>query len=155
MKPVSLLRLGILTILLPITTCKPLALSVRSDDPNQLQNVVMQQAETISQLQAKLASMETEITNLKTQVGTKVAFNARLTGPTDFTGESTIIFDAVDLNQGGGYDKLTGIFTAPVNGLYVFSLKIAHTPPGSIHVYVSEGNLSKASSESCFLKCAS
>ena len=35
-----------------------------------------------------------------------------------------IIFDKITTNQGGAYDGRSGTFTAPVNGVYVFSLTI-------------------------------
>ncbi|KAL4239189.1 hypothetical protein ACF0H5_000006 [Mactra antiquata] len=35
-----------------------------------------------------------------------------------------IIFDLVNLNIGGYFEKTTGIFTAPINGLYLFSVTI-------------------------------
>ena len=69
----------------------------------------------------------------------EVAFMARLTQrhATSVNGtHSTVIFDHLDLNLGGGFHTSTGIFTAPASGLYLFSLKIAHTPPGNIHVQV-------------------
>ena len=56
----------------------------------------------------------------------EVGFNARFSSkPTvSVTGTQNIVFDHVDLNQGHGYDKITGMFTAPVSGLYQFSLHI-------------------------------
>ncbi|KAL4239190.1 hypothetical protein ACF0H5_000007 [Mactra antiquata] len=35
-----------------------------------------------------------------------------------------IIFDTVNLNIGGCFEKTTGVFTAPINGLYLFSVSI-------------------------------
>lgn len=33
----------------------------------------------------------------------------------------TVIFDKVSLNEGNAYDKTSGIFTAPLNGIYSFT----------------------------------
>ncbi|KAK7506692.1 hypothetical protein BaRGS_00002167 [Batillaria attramentaria] len=105
----------------------------RSDDPAPLEALVMQQAQTISKQQAKLDALEALVTKLQTRQGdyvffyqTKVAFNVRLLemNSQSFTGTQTLVFDRVDLNQGGDYDKDTGFFTAPVSGLYQFSLHI-------------------------------
>ncbi|KAK7506695.1 hypothetical protein BaRGS_00002170 [Batillaria attramentaria] len=131
--------------LLVTCTGRPLTRNVRSDDSPPLENVVMQQAQTISQLQAKLASMETEMTSLKRRMAkqeTQAAFNVRLgSGSQPFTGDETLVLRTVDLNSGQGYDKNTGIFTAPASGLYLFSLHITHTPPGSLQVImVKNGN---------------
>ena len=53
-----------------------------------------------------------------------VAFYARIDG---FSGspieDSPILFDIVDLNLGNAYDPTNGEFTAPVDGLYSFSLE--------------------------------
>ena len=35
---------------------------------------------------------------------------------------STLVFDKVAVNAGGGYDARTGMFTAPVSGIYSFFL---------------------------------
>nr|KAG5710429.1 hypothetical protein BaRGS_022247 [Batillaria attramentaria] len=142
--------------------------SERSDDPEPLQTLVMTQAHTIQQLQAKLAAMETkfenELTALRnaqaqktshlearlTKQETKVAFNVRLDTSSvgrEFTGTETLLFDAVDLNLGNGYDKHTGIFTAPVAGVYEFTFKITHTPPGALHVELVKNGREVAEAE--------
>ena len=56
----------------------------------------------------------------------EVGFSARFSSTTtvSVTETQNIVFDHVDLNQGQGYDKTTGVFTAPVSGLYQFSLHI-------------------------------
>ena len=57
---------------------------------------------------------------------TVVAFTAKV-APPDLTGlgaGQTIVFDEVITNVGNGYDNLTGIFTAPVSGVYVFDMAL-------------------------------
>lgn len=55
-----------------------------------------------------------------------VAFTAVLssTGVSDLGLGAVVIFDEVITNIGQAYDKNTGIFTAPVKGLYVFEMDI-------------------------------
>ncbi|XP_060606445.1 uncharacterized protein LOC132758766 [Ruditapes philippinarum] len=56
----------------------------------------------------------------------KIAFNARTRYGRSYVVDQTMIFPEVLLNEGGGYDKVTGIFTAPVAGLYQFNAHICH-----------------------------
>ncbi|KAL4227203.1 hypothetical protein ACF0H5_012649 [Mactra antiquata] len=46
---------------------------------------------------------------------------------------SSVVFDIVGLNNGNAYDSDTGKFTAPVNGVYLFSMKIGNptSKPGN------------------------
>ncbi|XP_076450011.1 complement C1q tumor necrosis factor-related protein 6-like [Babylonia areolata] len=79
------------------------------------QAVVDQQSVVIEQLKAELSALKN-----------------------DFFSVNILAFDLVDLNLGGGYDRVTGIFTAPLPGLYQFSLKMAQTPPGFLHVELAK-----------------
>ena len=49
-----------------------------------------------------------------------VAFHAKLDEPVTLDTGKTLICKEVIFSVGGGYDNLSGIFTAPVSGLYLF-----------------------------------
>ncbi|XP_060588636.1 complement C1q-like protein 2 [Ruditapes philippinarum] len=53
--------------------------------------------------------------------GSKVAFYTQLSKDANRVGDhQTIVFDTVTTNVGNGYNPVDGIFTAPVDGIYVF-----------------------------------
>lgn len=57
-------------------------------------------------------------------ISKKVAFSA--TYPKSFTPVSghTVVFPNIISNVGGGYNNQDGVFTAPVDGVYVFFCKM-------------------------------
>nr|XP_020510204.1 cerebellin-2-like [Labrus bergylta] len=77
-------------------------------------------------LETRLHAAEKEIDGLKRDSGAhRVAFSASLSnfgeiykGPST---DKTLIFKRIFSNVGDGYDESTGVFTAPVDGLYYFS----------------------------------
>lgn len=62
-----------------------------------------------------------------------IAFDVRLSCTRKFVGKA--VFDTVITNHGDGYDKSTGVFTAPHTGLYFFSAHVCSQ--GNRFVYYS------------------
>ncbi|WAR11234.1 hypothetical protein MAR_036310 [Mya arenaria] len=55
----------------------------------------------------------------------KIAFYASLSDDiSKTTASAPLVFNNVITNIGGGYEPSTGLFTAPTNGLFVFSLTV-------------------------------
>ncbi|XP_059210661.1 uncharacterized protein LOC131989452 [Centropristis striata] len=82
------------------------------------------QTNTTQQNELKL-----DVDSLKAEVYAKVAFSATategrdvfMTGPNHACTSCSVIFNKVFTNIGNAYNKNTGIFTAPLNGLYHFT----------------------------------
>eukprot|EP00745_Piridium_sociabile_P000458 TRINITY_DN1029_c0_g1_i14.p1 TRINITY_DN1029_c0_g1~~TRINITY_DN1029_c0_g1_i14.p1 ORF type:complete len:223 (-),score=44.31 TRINITY_DN1029_c0_g1_i14:188-856(-) len=96
-----------------------------------LRTLVQQQASTIDRLTADLTAVRNQVDSMSHTVdsATKtVAFTARIArthnGISGMTlgDHQTVVFDNVVTNIGSGYNHTDGLFIAPVNGSYVFSL---------------------------------
>lgn len=111
--------------------CSVSSIHKRSDDNPvaALENLGQQQAVAIQTLQAQLTRLENRFT---AQQNIKVSFTAQLS-PASYTtvANSPIRFDQVVTNAGSAYNPVTGHFTAPVTGTYVFYAQLMnfqHSP---------------------------
>ncbi|XP_025114230.1 uncharacterized protein LOC112576166 [Pomacea canaliculata] len=110
---------------------------------------------TNSALEAKLAAMEQKLKTIedsltasKRQVGFTTGFS--LDPVTNVSADGIYIFDNVATNVGDAYNPQTGIFTAPVAGLYTLHLRVmATTSPGftMLKVETTGGELARYGSK--------
>ncbi|XP_052815001.1 cerebellin-3-like [Mya arenaria] len=111
---------------------------------------------------ARIRSLEADVKRLQTFAGEKqaeletsqrskrfvvdnmetAAFHAVITGGQVSHNHISqgLVFPSVTLNAGGGYDATTGVFTCPMNGIYVFSTSImaisSAQPSANVNVHV-------------------
>ena len=89
---------------------------------------------TYAEMDANLSSLDSDrtvINNAMTidSVGriltpARPAFRARIAGSTDHHGDTgTLVFETEDFDIGGNYNTSTGIFTAPIAGIYHFMFR--------------------------------
>jgi len=55
-----------------------------------------------------------------------------------YTKGSTMKFSNVLLNEGDGYDSTTGLFTAPVAGLYLFTAQLCVEKGQSVYIQITK-----------------
>ncbi|XP_069015033.1 complement C1q-like protein 2 [Embiotoca jacksoni] len=80
--------------------------------------------EKLSALENRLKDSETQIHKMKNKETTTVVFSAAIGGNGaigPFSKDTTIIFRKVITNIGNAYNQYTGIFAAPVAGIYYFT----------------------------------
>uniref|UniRef100_A0A3Q3GM77 C1q domain-containing protein n=1 Tax=Labrus bergylta TaxID=56723 RepID=A0A3Q3GM77_9LABR len=97
-------------------------------------------------LQTRLRASELTVEQLrrKSADDQKVAFSAGLTdsGPVGpFDEERTLIFSKVITDIGNAYNQTTGVFRAPVRGLYFFSFTAADYQKGYMGLHLYRNNL--------------
>ncbi|BFZ17229.1 hypothetical protein BsWGS_20268 [Bradybaena similaris] len=72
--------------------------------------------------------------------GATVAFSAGFTGNRQFQSNELLIFNKVLINYGGGYSSITGIFTAPRAGVYLFLVHALTIKNSSFWLYLYHNN---------------
>ncbi|XP_052104492.1 complement C1q-like protein 3 [Mytilus californianus] len=68
------------------------------------------------------------------------AFSSVLTKSQSLGAKDVIKFDKVVTNNGNGYNPITGIFTAPIAGVYQFSYTVMSDTGKYLAVYLSHNN---------------
>ncbi|KAK7929294.1 hypothetical protein WMY93_005689 [Mugilogobius chulae] len=94
--------------------------------------------ETFQNVSEKINQLKDEIHQVIAPVN--VAFTAYLGGNTNcfgpFEKNVSIPYDVIPLNEGSGYNSILGLFTAPVSGVYSFSLSVySRLQQAGAHMY--------------------
>ncbi|VDI13782.1 Hypothetical predicted protein [Mytilus galloprovincialis] len=105
---------------------------------NKLAEVKEKTEESIANLQKSKVILD-DLTNHRK----RVAFHTRLTQHVTLGSSQTVIFDDVITNIGNAYDHLTGLFTAPYDGVYFFASSFLKPGDGpSLHLEMMKNGAS-------------
>jgi hypothetical protein len=70
-----------------------------------------------------------------------IAFSATRTAGNITSGPTTIVWNSVKSNVGSAYNAGTGIFTAPINGVYFFSFYGMNNTNSVFHIQLQKNNI--------------
>ncbi|XP_061195788.1 cerebellin-3-like [Saccostrea echinata] len=88
----------------------------------------------LSSIVSSLEVFRINMTRSYFELTQKVSFTAGVTSDSSSWNSGTLVFNKVISNEGGGYDPINGIFTAPVVGNYVFYVSIQGYKDNDIYV---------------------
>ncbi|XP_053374087.1 uncharacterized protein LOC128546784 [Mercenaria mercenaria] len=136
MHPIQYQRIFILAYLLSVAGTEPQCSKFHFEEKLLEKSVRMELK--MSSLHEELADMRERVSTLENKqdmiITPTVVFTAR--GPNNLRplDGQLIVFKTTVMNLGSGYDNLTGVFTAPHKGIYLFTTQFC-IPPGSRYMY--------------------
>ncbi|XP_041375033.1 multimerin-2-like [Gigantopelta aegis] len=82
------------------------------------------------QATAEIKNLKTEVNALKAQAAKNVivAFHTEMTNDVTIQEHSVVRFNNVNINIGSGYNNGSGVFRAPVSGIYLILLQVYSKP---------------------------
>ncbi|XP_041635210.1 cerebellin-1-like [Cheilinus undulatus] len=102
----------------------------------------------LSNSEIRLQASEAQVLELKNKGKVKVIFSAAAAAATrgnthvgPFLVETTLIYRTVITNIGNAYNSATGVFTAPVAGVYYFTFFYAAEGAHRVHLMLYKNNL--------------
>jgi len=84
---------------------------------------------------SKISSVNQSLTSLRdvARVEPTVLFSAILTSSQSLSQNQVLIFDKILTSEGHGYDRHTGVFTAPLDGFYMFHVHLVTGTTSTFH----------------------
>ncbi|XP_061195794.1 uncharacterized protein LOC133204028 [Saccostrea echinata] len=136
--------------LLNIENSQNAAISSMFDDINKTMGDIRTKVKQSQYDQLKLSTtvsyLEAFQMNITRNLSQRVAFTVGVSSTSTSWNSGTLVYDKVINNVGGGYNPNTGIFTAPVEGNYVFYVTIQSYKNNAIYVDIVLNGSSKVRS---------
>ncbi|KAH3737790.1 hypothetical protein DPMN_044385 [Dreissena polymorpha] len=116
---------------------------VLNNQPLTVQDVMIE----VLHLQQEISALKSQLTAIQSSPSTTwnkhVAFMASLTNNVQCTGEAPVIFDHERLDTQMAYDVRHGVFRAPMNGTYAFSMTLMAQAGKMVYAHMVRNSVSE------------